>query len=121
MRRDWARKNRLNRTVADKLHDNIRAKVWAQLKGVKGRRSTFALLGYTPEELKSHLEARFVEGMDWTNYGEWEIDHIKPRRLFAVTSAADPALRECWALSNLRPLWAKENRSKGGKWAEARA
>lgn len=120
VRRNWASRNRPNRTVAEKLHDNIRAKVWAQLKGHKGRRSTFALLGYTPEALVAHLEAQFVDGMDWTNYGEWEIDHIKPRRLFSVTSADDPALRECWALSNLQPLWAKDNRSKSGKWSEAR-
>jgi hypothetical protein len=112
VRRNWQKKHRPLRTPAEILQDNIRAKVWAQLKGQKRGRSTFALLGYSPEDLRKHLESLFRPGMTWENYGEWHMDHRKPKALFDVKSPDDPALKECWALSNLQPLWATENCSK---------
>jgi len=36
-------------------------------------------------------------------------------RAFSITSVEDPDFRACWGLPNLRPLWTKHNRSKGGK------
>jgi len=71
-------------------------------------------LGYTPEELKSHLESRFLTGMSWSNYGEWHIDHIKPIIAFIKSGCFDPLIIN--ALENLTPLWAKDNMSKGAKW-----
>ena len=35
------------------------------------------LLKYTANELKNHLENLFTDGMSWSNYGEWQVDHIK--------------------------------------------
>jgi hypothetical protein len=54
--------------------------------------------------------------MTWDNYGEWHIDHIKPRVLFD-NRIAEQALR-CWALTNLQPLWAADNMAKGSSYTE---
>lgn len=72
--------------------------------------SLIRTLGYTRQDLASHLEAQFSDGMSWANYGEWHIDHIIPKNLFDPTSKRQ--LRECWSLDNLRPLWAKDNCSR---------
>ena len=76
--------------------------------------STKQLLGCTTEELRSFLEAQFVDGMSWTNYGQWHVDHIRPCASFDLTDPAQQ--RECFHFSNLQPLWAEENLSKGDKW-----
>ena len=39
----------------------------------------------------------------------WNIDHIKPHSEFHYESMEDDSFKECWALSNLRPLSAKQN------------
>ena len=75
--------------------------------------NTFDILPYTLEELISHLENNFTEGMTWENYGEWHVDHIKPMASFTFDSVDDESFNECWSLSNLQPLWAKDNLSKG--------
>lgn len=72
---------------------------------------TTALLGCSWEEAKTHIESLFTEGMSWNNYGSWHIDHIVP-----IASAT--TLEEARALnhiSNLQPLWAKDNLTKGAK------
>jgi len=43
-----------------------------------------------------------------------EIDHIRPCCSFDLT---DPMQQQqCFHYSNLKPLWANENRKKAGKW-----
>ena len=76
-------------------------------------------LGYTREELKEHIEKLFSEGMSWDNYGEWEIDHIKPVKAFWDEGVTDPKIVS--ALQNLQPLWARDNRKKSSKWVDDRA
>lgn len=77
---------------------------------------TAAILGYTVEDLRIHLESHFQPGMSWDNYGNkrdsWSIDHTRPISTFPAT--ATPA--EINALSNLRPMWHPENCSKKNKW-----
>jgi hypothetical protein len=80
----------------------------------------FAALCYTIEDLKNHLESLFEEGMTWENYGKpdgifeagWHVDHIKPQCAFYFRSVEDLEFKECWSLSNLRPLWALDNLKK---------
>ena len=67
---------------------------------------------FSEAELRDHLQRQFVRGMSWDNYGEWHIDHIIPVIAFSVSGPECPELRKAWALSNLRPLWAKDNLSK---------
>lgn len=73
--------------------------------------STRNFLGYTPLELKVHIEKQFKEKMSWDNYGEWHIDHIIPISQ-ATTLEEGIKLSQ---LSNLQPLWAEENLKKYNK------
>jgi len=72
-------------------------------------------LGCTVEELKLHLESRFQEGMTWDNHGlhGWHIDHIKPLASFDLTDIEQ--FKQACHYSNLQPLWATDNLSKGAK------
>ncbi|AUR97537.1 coil containing protein [Vibrio phage 1.240.O._10N.261.52.F8] len=79
-----------------------------------GRAKAEDLLGYTCEQLRSHIESQFKEGMSWDNRSEWHIDHIKPIKAFLDEGITDPAIIN--ALDNLQPLWASENLSKSAKW-----
>ncbi len=78
------------------------------------KRSTIDMLGYSADELKSHLESLFTEGMSWDNHGEWHIDHKKPVSLFDPET--DMSIVN--ALDNLQPLWAEVNLSKGNNYKE---
>lgn len=69
-------------------------------------------IGYTAIELRNHLTSLFREGMSWDNFGEWEIDHIKPLTAFNI----DALPSEVNALSNLQPLWKEENIAKYNHW-----
>ncbi len=76
---------------------------------VKKERRTCEILGYTWEQLKQRLECQFTEGMSWSNYGEWHIDHKKPVSMFGVDAAAHTIN----ALCNLQPLWATTREISG--------
>lgn len=69
---------------------------------------------WTFDQLVAYIEAQFHEGMTWQNYGsKWHLDHIKPQDGFTLTDPYCKDFQECWALSNLQPLWAHLNMSKG--------
>lgn len=84
------------------------------IKDKKGS-SVFSLLGYSLEDLMNRLESQFTDGMSWENHGEWHIDHIKPVCSFNFSSREDEDFKKCWALDNLRPLWARENLKKSAQ------
>lgn len=80
-----------------------------------GRRAKYEkVIGYTMEELAAHIEKQFKEGMSWDNRSEWHIDHIRPIKSFLDAGITNPAVIN--ALSNLQPLWAEDNLSKGAKY-----
>ena len=62
------------------------------------------------------LEKNFQPRMTWENYGLWHVDHKIPKSVFNYKNAEDLDFQKCWALSNLRPMWARENMSKGANW-----
>lgn len=86
--------------------------------------SSMDLLGCTIEECRKHLEGQFQEGMTWDNYGNpngdhtecWHIDHIRPCSSFDLTDSEQQ--KECFHYTNLQPLWAAENLSKGARYDE---
>lgn len=81
--------------------------------GYKKSTKTEKMLGCTFEEFKTYLETKFEPGMTWGNRGlyGWHIDHIIP-----LSSAADQdELEKLCHYTNMQPLWAKENYSKGSK------
>ena len=72
--------------------------------------TTEAELGYTAQEAKTHIERQFLRGMTWENHGEWHIDHIVPIGQFDITT--NEGRKAANALTNLRPIWAKDNLRK---------
>jgi hypothetical protein len=96
-----------------RIVQNLRRRVNHFLKGARSA-STLELLGCNVEYLKRHLGSQFTIGMTWDNYGEWHIDHIRPCTPFDLS---DPdQQKQCFHYSNLQPMWAVENLSKGCKW-----
>ena len=71
-------------------------------------------LGYSPEKLVSRIECQFSPGMSWQNYGDWHIDHKIPITHFLSRGETRPHIIS--ALSNLQPMWAFDNLSKGNRW-----
>lgn len=85
-----------------------------QASGVKKKGPTIRCLGYGVEKLKNRLEFNFSPGMSWDNYGTaWNIDHKIPLSKFFGRCEYRPHVVN--ALSNLQPMWVKENCAKGAK------
>jgi hypothetical protein len=79
--------------------------------GTEKELTTIELLGYSPSQLKETIESKFIDGMSWSNYGEWHIDHIRP--ISSFDKCEKPEIIN--SLNNLQPLWAFDNLSKGNK------
>lgn len=99
----------------ENLNNRLRCGIWHSLSGRKNRRSWQSLVGYTTNELVAHIARQFKGSMSWNNMGKWHIDHIIPLSSFSFTSPDDAEFKAAWALTNLRPLWALKNMSKGAK------
>jgi hypothetical protein len=82
---------------------------------LKGRKlfKTGDIILFNREQFIFHIESLFIDGMTWDNHGEWHIDHIKPIASFDLNIKEE--LIKCWSLSNLQPLWAKDNLIKGAR------
>ena len=72
---------------------------------------TEEILGCDPEFFRQHIERQFLPGMTWDKRARWHIDHIIP---MAQAKTEDDAVR-LNHYTNLRPMWAKDNMSKGAK------
>ena len=100
------------RSIRQRINESMGAMIYLALKEKKNGYKWEDLVGYTCEDLMTHLESQFKGGMSWGNKGKWHIDHIIPRSRFNVNSPEDAEFKECWALSNLQPLWAEDNLRK---------
>lgn len=98
-----------------RIHRNISNAIARCINKNRTEKRTFEILGYTTEELKTHLESLFLDGMTWANYSKWHIDHKIPRSFFVFDSPDDVEFKMCWRLENLQPMWAKDNLAKGNK------
>jgi hypothetical protein len=96
----------------------------------KNGNSIINFLPYSINDLKSHLENQFESWMTWKKWGKynpktwddndqttwtWQLDHIVPQSIFSYQSMKDDNFKKCWALSNLRPLSAKQNVLDGNR------
>ncbi len=74
---------------------------------------TFELLGCTRRQFMQHIEATWLPGMSWNNYGlhGWHIDHVRPLALFDLTKPEEQ--RRAFIFSNTQAMWANDNLSKG--------
>ena len=106
---------RMSCVLRNRLHD--------ALDGKQKAATTRELVGTDWAGLVAHIEAQFLSGMSWGNYGyeTWHIDHIRPCASFDLTDPAQQ--RECFHYSNLQPLWAEDNLSKSARldWEPAAA
>lgn len=95
----------LQRRLRNRLYYALKKKFW------KKDTHFSRYIDCTLEFLKTHIESLFIDGMSWENQGKWHIDHRIP-----LSSAK--TLEEMHKLchySNLQPLWAYDNLSKGAK------
>jgi hypothetical protein len=116
--REEIRRYQNNRRKVNKnyqLAHDLRVRVRHARKNNQKIGSAVRDLGCTIEFLKQYIESKFQPGMNWDNYGYygWHIDHIIPLASFDLTNR-EQFLKACH-YTNLQPLWAKDNISKGNK------
>lgn len=105
------------RIYRNKKYTKIKSKLKATLKAhiadmiMQNLPPVESLVGYKIEVLINHLESLFSKDMSWEDRSHWHIDHIKPKSLFKLNE-----IKECFSLSNLRPIPKSENLEKGVKW-----
>lgn len=106
-------KNKKKTDIQYKLSHNLRNRLGEAIKNNQKVGSAVKDLGCSIEELKTYLESKFLPGMNWDNWRRdgWHIDHIKPLASFDLTDRKQ--LLEACHYTNLQPLWAKDNISKG--------
>ena len=110
-RREYLKLKRKN-DILFRLKQNSRNRIrkFIKSKGITINQKSFEMIGCSPLELRNHLEKQFTKGMSWDNYGKWHVDHIIPLNSLITEE-------EIYKLSyytNLQPLWAEDNISKGG-------
>lgn len=113
---DKKRHERLKHDPAYQLVSKLRKRLCQAIRqGTKGG-SAVIDLGCSIETFRSYIEALFLAGMTWENWGrgpdKWHLDHIKPLSAFDLT-ARHQFLEACH-FSNYQPLWQGDNVRKGG-------
>ena len=109
-------KDKQQNDVGFRIRMTLTSRIKEAVKNAKTEKcdKSVSLLGCSIEQVRTHLEKQFSEGMTWENHGEWHIDHIKPCVAFDLSKEEEQ--RECFHYSNLQPLWAKDNIRKGATW-----
>lgn len=124
--RDYKRKNRVILNAKEKLRKendpvyraicNIRTRVSDLCSAIGSDRKLSATksIGLTRGEFKSHIESMFVDGMAWSNYGDWHIDHIKPLSI----AKTEEEVMKLNHYTNLQPLWWYDNIKKRDSYSD---
>lgn len=114
--KDGARKGLLVTRLVDHLKKN-RTRRGVGVQGYSPKAGSIddrckARFGFTADELVSHIERLFAEGMNWERLiaGDIQIDHEIPVRVFDLTT--DAGIKAAYALSNTRPMWRGDNARK---------
>lgn len=102
-----------NQEPRRRISNSLRSRLYKAINNDQRAGSAIRDLGCTINELKTRLEALFQPGMNWDNWAfdGWHIDHIKPLASFDLADR-EQFKRACH-YTNLQPLWAAENMSKG--------
>lgn len=108
-------KKKYNSKLVARISSNLRVRLRQAVKNNQKGGSAVRDLGCSVIEFKRYLESKFEKGMSWRNYGVngWHIDHIIPLAAFDLTDFAQ--VKKACHYTNLQPLWAKDNLSKGAK------
>jgi hypothetical protein len=97
-------------SMADRLRSRIRD--FIRHRNYLKTSKTSVIIGCSWEELKNHIESKFIDGMSWSNRHLWHIDHIVP---LASANSEEEMIRLSH-YTNLQPLWAEDNFKKGSKF-----
>jgi hypothetical protein len=118
-------KKQINKQRTDKYHTNIQHKLKVIIRNRIGKiirnkkiakhSSSTKSIGCSYKTLIKHLESQFSDGMTWDNHGTygWHIDHKIPLAAFDLSDKKQ--FKEACHYTNLQPLWAEDNYSKGDK------
>lgn len=101
--------------VEYKLSLNLRNRLYMAIRRNYKSGSAVADLGCSVADLKLYLESKFTPGMTWDTWGPkgWHIDHITPLSAFDLRNRDQ--LKTACHFSNLQPMWARDNISKGNR------
>lgn len=116
--KEWLRtyqRHRRRNDPAFKIAGNLRNRLFCALQGHSKSARTLELIGCDIDFLRRWLEAKFLPGMTWENYGEWHVDHIMPCASFDLSDPVQQ--RTCFRWTNLQPLWAADNIRKSDNYA----
>ncbi len=108
-------KNRKKNDIQFKLLCNLRTRLCNALKRNQKISSAIKELGCSIDYFKQYIENQFQEGMSWDNYNKhtWHLDHQIPLSIVDLTDK-EQLLHVCH-YTNLQPMWADKNISKGNK------
>lgn len=81
--------------------------------GYTKKSKTQEILGIDFEGFKIYIENLFTDGMSWSNFGEWHLDHKIP----ISWGKDEDDIIKLNHYTNLQPLWAEENLSKGNRYS----
>ena len=96
---------RLRHNISNLLRMSLRN------RGYSKKSRTHSILGCSFEFFASYIKEKFQEGMTWSNYGKWQLDHIVPVSLGEIEEEV-VALNH---YTNFQPLWKIENIRKTNK------
>lgn len=107
---------RYHSDLSIKLMWNLRGRIYALVKGADKSLHTIELLGCSAGELEEHFKSLFTEGMtlEKLRNGEIHIDHVIPCSAFDSRNSEEQEI--CFHYTNLQPLWAFDNLSKGNRY-----
>ena len=122
--RQWRKERRKVRIAEDpayKAATAMRRRLYMAIRGqvYKGWNirsgEAVRMLGCSMAEFVHHIESLWSDGMTWGNWSVdgWHIDHIIPLSAFDLSDADQ--LKAACHYTNLRPLWAADNRRKSNK------
>jgi len=118
-RREWMKKLSPEKQISYILRNRIKNLLVAhpEIKFSEAKKSKYRLaeelVGASISEARKHLEYQFKDGMTWKNHGEWHIDHRRPLASFNLLEKEGQ--KKAFHYTNLQPLWATENLSKGAR------
>lgn len=121
--RNWERtKRRLKEDTNFRIATLLRKRLWSAVRFVTKSGSSVKDLGITIDGFRKYIESKFYphklsgELMSWSNWGihGWHLDHIVPLSRFDLQDRKQ--FLKAVHYTNLQPLWAEENRSKGAKY-----
>ena len=89
-----------------------RIRNFLRMHGHHKKAKTTQMIGCSWEELMTHLESQFLDGMTWDNRSEWHIDHRLP---LAAATTEEEVMKLCH-YTNLQPMWGEDNLIKNDKY-----